>query len=157
MSPLERPALTFDRSVHADVRLLVSMRADLRAWLLSVGVRPTDCDAVVLACSEALANAIEHAYRGDPAGVVRITGLLRGELLEVAVSDTGSWVPPQPGRVRPGVVDSFDMDSPSGQIRGRGLALIQQLMDRSEVSTEGGTTISMRRRCVIMPGVHPVM
>jgi serine/threonine-protein kinase RsbW len=141
MTPVDRPSLTFDRVIRADVRLLVTMRADLRTWLLGHGVAEDDCDMVVLAVSEAMANSVEHAYRGDPTGLVFVSGLLRDDMLEVAVSDRGDWVPPR-----------LDPDNTlNGLNRGRGLALIGQLMDKADVTTEGGTTVTMRRRVVVVP------
>jgi hypothetical protein len=41
---------------------------------------------------------------------------------------------------------------PFGEVRGRGLRLIGQLMDGAEVFTDDGTTVAMRRRVVIHPG-----
>lgn len=165
MSPVDRPMSTFDRSMPADVRLLVTTRAELRSWLVAVGVAADDRDAIVLACSEALANAIEHAYRGDPAGVVRIRGRLRGETLEISVSDHGVWVPPQARRGRDHHSDhghdhghDYDHDHdrdtvvPFGEVRGRGLRMIEQLMDGTDVSTDDGTTVSMHRRVRIARG-----
>jgi serine/threonine-protein kinase RsbW len=142
MSLIDRPPTRFDRLMPADVRLLMAMRADLREWLIASGVGADDRDAIVLACSEALANAIEHAYLGDPSGVVHISGWLRGEVLELAVSDRGSWIPPQPNR---------GANAPFGEVRGRGLRMIEQLMDGAEVSTTDGTTVLMRRRVVLGP------
>ncbi len=142
MSLIDHPPAPFDRLMPADVRLLMTMRADLREWLVASGVGADDRDAIVLACSEALANAIEHAYLGDPSGIVHISGWLRGEVLELAVSDSGAWIPPQPNR---------DANAPFGEVRGRGLRMIEQLMDSAKVSTTNGTTVSMHRRVAITP------
>lgn len=128
--PADRSA--FDRRLRADVRLLASIRAEMSAWLDDRQVRLEDRDAIVLAASEALANAIEHGYRDQTDGVVAVQARLSEGRIEVTVRDTGSWIPM---RRHPD--------------RGRGLAIIEKLMDWSEITTGRGTTVSMQRRVVI--------
>ena len=50
---------------------------------------------VVLAVSEAAANAVEHAYACDGAGVVTVMACLAGDRLEIAVRDEGEWRAPR--------------------------------------------------------------
>ena len=132
----------FERAVPADVSLLSATRAELRRWLTGLSVTDDDTDAIVLACSEAISNAIEHAYQGDPAGIVRVTARLTRGRIAIAVSDTGSWTAPP--KVSHGELDWNSLE------RGRGLVLIRRLMDKCEVSTKRGTTVSMRRRVTIV-------
>lgn len=122
----------FDRLVRADVRLIAALRAELYVWLGIQRVRSDDRDAVVLAVSEAIANAIEHGYRDEPDGLVHVAAGLSDGRIEVTVRDAGSWVAM---RRHPD--------------RGRGLTMIEKLMDWSEVSTGRGTTVSMWRQVVI--------
>jgi serine/threonine-protein kinase RsbW len=81
-----------------------------------------------LACSEAVANAIEHGYRDDPFGMVDIAATVTPEAVEVRVADRGAWLPAR---------DDVG--------RGRGLHLIRQVMDLVTFDRGGGTTVTMRR------------
>jgi serine/threonine-protein kinase RsbW len=83
---------------------------------------------VLLACSEAVANAIEHGYRDDPFGMVDITATVTPDAVEVRVADHGAWRPPR-----------------DDLARGRGLQLIRQVMDLVTFDRGGGTTVTMRR------------
>ncbi len=120
--------------------------AAVRAWLTAHRVAPDDCDAIVLSCSEAVANAIEHAYRGNADGIVAITGHIDGSSVELSVHDSGEWIParsagPRSADTRPAETRTAG----SSEVRGRGLVLITQLMDAAAIDTRDGTTILMRR------------
>jgi serine/threonine-protein kinase RsbW len=129
------PPAEFERLMPSDGQLIAGVRAEFRAWLTACGIGADDLDALVLACSEAIANSIEHAYRGDASGIVRITGQCDGRHVDVFVHDDGPWIPPR-----------YRNPDESGLLRGRGLPLIGQLMDATELDTRDGTTITMRRR-----------
>jgi serine/threonine-protein kinase RsbW len=122
-----------ERAIPADAAQIAPLRKDLRGWLTAHEVDEDSRHAVLLACSEAVANAIEHGYRDDPAGVVEVAATLLPDGVEVRVHDRGSW--------RPERADAA---------RGRGLGLIRQLMDQVTVERDAGTTITMRRA---QPGV----
>ncbi|MGC9671187.1 SpoIIE family protein phosphatase [Planosporangium sp. 12N6] len=121
----------FDREVEADVARLKGLRDDFRAWLDTVPVGDDEREALLLVCSEAVANAIEHGYRGDRHGVVSVRAELTGGVLELTVRDRGSWRVPDPRTDR-----------------GRGLSLMRSLMDRVLVEHGAGTVVTMRRRIV---------
>jgi serine/threonine-protein kinase RsbW len=122
-------APTFRRELAADARLLSALRAALDGWLGQNGVPEPDRYGAVLACSEAVANAIEHGYRYDPAAVVSVTASISHGTLEIRVHDAGSWR-------RPG--GSTD--------RGRGMTLMARTMDDLVVDRGEGTTVTLRRR-----------
>jgi serine/threonine-protein kinase RsbW len=117
-----------ERSLGADPVQIARLRKDLRAWLISHAVDEEDANAVLLACSEAVANAIEHGYRDDPFGMVDIAATVTPEAVEVRVADRGVWLPAR---------DDVG--------RGRGLHLIRQVMDLVTFDRGGGTTVTMRR------------
>ncbi|HEX5741460.1 MAG TPA: SpoIIE family protein phosphatase, partial [Pilimelia sp.] len=119
----------FDRAVHADPTALAPLREDLRAWLDAHGVGGEDRDAVVLACSEAVGNAVEHGYRGDGAGLVTVRAVRDDAGLRLGVGDRGSWREPRPGG-----------------LRGRGLLLMRRVMDEVRIDRDGGTQVTMYRR-----------
>jgi serine/threonine-protein kinase RsbW len=116
------------RSLDADRMQIPLLRADLRAWLESHGVDQECREAVVLACSEAVSNAVEHGYRDDPFGVIDVTASVSADAVEVRVTDHGTW--------RGAVTDVA---------RGRGLQLIRESMDQVNFERKDGTTVTMRR------------
>jgi serine/threonine-protein kinase RsbW len=117
-----------ERSIGADPMQIALLRKDLRGWLTSHSVDEESAQAVLLACSEAVANAIEHAYAATKAAVELQADVSEGEVT-VTVSDSGQWRPQR--------------ESP----RGRGLGLMRALMDAVEVSSgQEGTTVELRRR-----------
>ncbi|TDC42875.1 PAS domain S-box protein [Micromonospora sp. KC213] len=128
-------ALAFDDAprFHTDVPARMSrispLRTELNDWLAACQVPETERYGIVLACSEAVANAIEHGYQGDPSGVVSVTAALDGGLLDLRVSDTGRWRAPQ-----------------ATVHRGRGLALMGRLMDDLVIDRGTGTNVLMRRQ-----------
>jgi len=104
------------------------MRRHVTRWLMGHDV-PADVAAdIVLATSEACANAIEHAY-GPGEGTVGLDAVIEGGLATLVVTDTGRW---REARSRE---------------RGRGLSLIEACMDSCELTTgPAGTELRMRQR-----------
>jgi serine phosphatase RsbU (regulator of sigma subunit)/anti-sigma regulatory factor (Ser/Thr protein kinase) len=119
----------FRLRLDADPDVIPAMRRVLGRWLREAGASEAEVDEVTLACSEASANAIEHAYAPGETGFE-----LRGKRsdvdeVQVAVHDWGSW------------------RDPRGVNRGRGLALMEALMDRVEIDGGAdGTTVRLARR-----------
>ena len=114
--------------IAADPSKLASIRRNVTRWLMGHDV-PRDAAAdIVLASSEACANAIEHAY-GPAEGSVDLDAAIDDGVITVVVTDAGRW---RESRSRG---------------RGRGLPLIEACMDRFEV-TKGptGTALRMERR-----------
>jgi GAF domain-containing protein/anti-sigma regulatory factor (Ser/Thr protein kinase) len=122
-----RPAEVFRRTFPADAHELATMRVELRTWLERTGLPSETQEDVVLACTEAATNAIEHAYIGR-GGDVLIEAESEEGRLRVAVTDHGRWRHPRPD------------DS-----RGRGLDLVRAVIGDIDVERgEGGTTVRMR-------------
>ncbi|MDX6680178.1 MAG: hypothetical protein QOG94_217 [Solirubrobacteraceae bacterium] len=113
----------------SDPSALGSLRGLLRRWLEQTHASQSDVYAIVMACSEACTNAIEHA--GAPADeTIAFAAVLLDGAVDVTVRDRGRWRDHRP---------------PSDQ--GRGLELIEALMDDVSVQTGGdGTTVRLRRR-----------
>jgi anti-sigma regulatory factor (Ser/Thr protein kinase) len=122
-----RPVEVFRRTFPANAHELATMRADLRTWLERSGLPTETREDVVLACTEAATNAIEHAYIGRR-GDVLIEAESEDGALQVSVTDHGRWRHPRPD------------DS-----RGRGLELVRAVIGDVDVQRgEGGTTVRMR-------------
>jgi anti-sigma regulatory factor (Ser/Thr protein kinase) len=122
-----RPVEVFRRAFPADADELATMRADLRTWLERSGLPTETREDVVLACTEAATNAIEHAYIGRR-GDVLIEAESEDGALRVSVTDHGRWRHPRPDGSR-----------------GRGLELVRAVIGDVDVQRgEGGTTVRMR-------------
>ncbi|MGH3505917.1 MAG: SpoIIE family protein phosphatase [Nocardioidaceae bacterium] len=115
-------------SLQAEPRMLAHVRRTLRQWLRESAVAPTDENEIVIACGEACANVVQHAYDAE-AGDVDVVVRLVGDSVELIVRDHGRW---RPVAERGG---------------GWGLSLMRSLMDSVIVDQgSGGTTVTMRRR-----------
>jgi len=122
------PAQGFTLDLPAEPEALSSVRQSLDRWLTEAGTSRRDVHAIKVACGEACANAIEHAYRpGDAA--FRIEASRVDSDVLIVVRDFGGW------------------REPRGTDRGRGLPLMEALMDSVQVAPSSeGTTVLLRRR-----------
>jgi anti-sigma regulatory factor (Ser/Thr protein kinase) len=128
LSPL--PALGFTLDLPAEPEALLSVRQSLDRWLTEAGTSRRDVHAIKVACGEACANAIEHAYRPGDAAFRIEASRLDTEVL-ITVRDFGEW------------------RQPRGTDRGRGLPLMEALMDSVNVDPSSeGTTVRLRRQLV---------
>jgi anti-sigma regulatory factor (Ser/Thr protein kinase) len=83
---------------------------------------------IIVACQEACANAIEHAYSPGRAHF-EVDASLRDARLRLTVRDRGRW------------------REPRGAHRGRGIMLMRSLMERVDVDHgEDGTVVVLERR-----------
>jgi PAS domain S-box-containing protein len=115
-------------SLAAEPESLGVLRRRLGRFLHAVGTSDHEAYEVMLTVCEAAGNAIEHAYGPADASFDVEVSFQSGTLVAV-VRDRGSW------RER------------RGMHRGRGLKIIEGLMDDVEVKAEpDGTVIRMRRR-----------
>ena len=121
------PAQGFTLDLPAEPEALSSVRQSLDRWLTEAGTSRRDVHAIKVACGEACANAIEHAYRpGDAA--FRIEASRVDSDVLIVVRDFGGW------------------REPRGTDRGRGLPLMEALMDSVHVDpSSDGTTVRLRR------------
>jgi anti-sigma regulatory factor (Ser/Thr protein kinase) len=123
--------LTEDRievTLRAEPESLAPMRRTLGPWLRAAGASESEVYESLVAAGEACANAIAHAYPpGEASYVVEAHRTEDG--IEMSVRDFGSWRDPRSGS------------------RGRGLSLIDQLVDDLEIDRgSAGTRVRMRRR-----------
>jgi anti-sigma regulatory factor (Ser/Thr protein kinase) len=127
LTPLPRERLSLQ--LPAEPPVLAKLRRALRKWLVELGGEEAEIYDVLVAVTEAAANAVEHAYGPiDATFDVEAEAVGEGEV-SVVVRDQGRWRPPR------------------GQNRGRGTLLMQELMDHFEVTTgDAGTEVRMTRR-----------
>ncbi|HEY3021738.1 MAG TPA: SpoIIE family protein phosphatase [Solirubrobacteraceae bacterium] len=112
----------------ADPAALAALRQSLVHWLRQAHASDQEIFEIVFACNEAAANAIEHAY-GLEQGSFEFEAHMEGDEMVACVRDFGRWRPAR------------------GQHRGRGLELMDRMMDSTEVHRhERGTEVRLRRR-----------
>jgi anti-sigma regulatory factor (Ser/Thr protein kinase)/putative methionine-R-sulfoxide reductase with GAF domain len=111
----------------ADPQVLSHMRRTVGRWLQVHGAQPTEVAALTLACGEACANAIEHAYAPGVA-YFELEAAHEDGVVTLTVRDTGRW------------------RAARGSNRGRGLKMIAAGVDELDVhTTNAGTEVVMRR------------
>jgi PAS domain S-box-containing protein len=122
-----------DRAEHLELAVLGdepslrAFRGTLRRWLAAAGAAPEEVQDVTMAANEAIQNAIEHAHALTRRAVEVLLDRTNGSI-EVVVRDHGAWRPPRESS------------------RGRGLPLMNALMDSVEVEPgPNGTTVTLRR------------
>jgi anti-sigma regulatory factor (Ser/Thr protein kinase)/GAF domain-containing protein len=132
--------LSFDVELPADPSALRGMRLRLWAWLAKRGIESEQAHDVVLAVSEACNNAIEHAYRDNGAGPVRVRiEPPEGGILRIAVEDQGTW-----------------RDAPPSDDRGRGIGLMKGLMHSTDIQSGlHGTRVILEWRIPAEMSVEP--
>jgi anti-sigma regulatory factor (Ser/Thr protein kinase) len=113
---------------------LSEARGALREWLTEVGATPAEISDVQMASNEACMNVVEHAY-GRERGEFALEGHLDGHTVVIIVRDFGSWT-----EVR-------------SRERGRGLKLMEALMDSVQLSfSADGTVVVLRKTLAAQPG-----
>jgi anti-sigma regulatory factor (Ser/Thr protein kinase) len=93
--------------------------------------------SLITAVGEAVANAIEHAYRGEPPGIVAVRTDADNDTVTVEVEDHGRWRPFQ-----------------RRDERGRGIVLMHELMDHVRITSAQNKTVIrlvMNRRSEELP------
>lgn len=130
-------AVEFARAVHpARADESQRMRHEARDWLAGLDIDQDARERVLIAVSEAVENAVEHAYPGDADGTVELTLWCEADSVNVRVTDNGRWAdaaaPATPG---------------SHATRGRGFVLMQRSVDSVAVRhTSRGTTVALRQQ-----------
>ncbi len=125
----------FIHSISAAPSKLAGLRRELRSWLEHRDIESEAIQCIILAVSEAAANAVEHAYDSDGVGVVTVTASLDFHArLHATVRDQGTWREP--------LVDSQ---------RGRGITIINSLMDEVTISTDSDATVVLMTRSTAQP------
>jgi PAS domain S-box-containing protein len=115
-------------TLPAEPGSLAQLRRRLARFLHATGANELEQYEITLTICEAAGNAIEHAYGPGDATYEVDVSFENGELTAV-VRDNGSW------------------RDKRGEHRGRGLSIIEDLMDDVAVErADGGTLVRMRRR-----------
>jgi len=128
----------FSTAVPVEPAALAGLREDVRAWLTGKGVPGSIREDIVLACDEACANAIEHAYRSTSVAPIELDARMDRDEVIIEIRDTGRWRE-----------DAVEGD------RGRGIAIMRAVMDDVDIRTGAkGTLVTLRHR-IPEPGRMP--
>lgn len=123
---MEPTPMTYRKRIPADPRELAALRRGLARWLRASSLPAADVRDVVLACSEACGNAIEHAF-GPWGGTIEIDAVVLDDAVELSITDDGRWRQPRSER------------------EGWGLALIEAVMTQVDIAaSDEGTRVWMR-------------
>ncbi len=124
------PGASYTESYPAVADSVPRARAELTVFAQDAGARGDRLDSIRLAASEAVTNAVRHAYQGAETGSIQISAsYLEGELW-LLIADSGSGL-----RARSKCAGL-----------GLGLALIAQTADDFQIHSRGsgGTELQMR-------------
>jgi anti-sigma regulatory factor (Ser/Thr protein kinase) len=116
------PTRTFAFTFTALPMAVPIVRRSMQRFAERIGLNEDQRFALLAACGEAIANAVEHAYVGAP-GLVRVSAHASQDRLVVSIEDEGKWRPAQ-----------------RRDERGRGLPLMRALMDAVEIRTHQART-----------------
>lgn len=112
----------------ASPELAARLRRQLIEWARNEGVPADTAYDIGLACYEAMANTVAHAYPRGTVGPLELHARLEGGMVVVTVADRGRWLGEKNATVR----------------SGRGLDLIRKLSDAEVRHGAYGTTVRMR-------------
>ena len=120
---------TFSQIYRAEPEAVLCARASLTEFARTAGAGPERLDAIRLAVSEAVTNAVLHAYEKGQPGMIGLSATYVSGELWLFVSDDGAGL-----RARR-----------SGRGLGLGLAVIAQLSDDFQIISRagGGTELRM--------------
>lgn len=129
-----------DESYPAVAGSVPLVRTTLTAFAASAGATPEQLEAIEMATSEAVTNAVVHAYGDDP-GDIHVTAAVAGGELWILIADDGRGMQARAGSRGLGV----------------GLALIAHAADGFAVASRstGGTELQMRFSIGNDPPVAP--
>ena len=116
-------------------------RITIAALASQLDLTLNDLEEIKVATSEAVSNAIIHGYQNDPDRIVKLTGMLYDDLLEIEVSDDGIGIKDVKEALQPAF--STDPDR-----MGLGFVFMQSFMDEVLVESEidHGTIVTLRKR-----------
>src|SRR5438067_673490 len=130
---MRRGALNLSETYPARAEAIREARHALSDFAAAAGADERQVEAVRLASSEALTNAVLHAYRDQPGSIQVTAAAISGELW-VLIADDGCGLEPRADH--PGL--------------GLGLGLIARLSDHLAIvpRASGGTEVRMRFKLV---------
>jgi anti-sigma regulatory factor (Ser/Thr protein kinase) len=133
------PGETFSASYPAAPDAVATARNALTEFADEAGARGEKLQAVRLAASEAITNAVLHAYKRFEKGEVHVSASYVEDEIWLLISDAGHGMRPR-------------HDSPG---LGLGLVLIAQLADEFQILSRGSGGTELRMRFKLSSGGAP--
>lgn len=118
-------------------------RAVVSSFLIQTDPTVEELSDIRTAVSEAVTNAVVHAYRGT-SGMIELTvKLLRDREIYIRVKDRGCGIPDISQAMEP-----LFTTAPEEERSGLGFSVMQSFMDKLSVRSAAGkgTTVTMRKR-----------
>ncbi|MBC1332050.1 anti-sigma B factor RsbW [Listeria booriae] len=97
-----------------------------------------------IAISEAITNAVKHAFNEEDTGEIRIAFAVYEDKLEVTVTDEGKSFDAEKRKMEIGPYEENE-DADMLRVGGLGLFLIEALMDGVELHYDGGVSVVMTK------------
>lgn len=122
------------------------VRAAISAFAVQIDMTVEEMADIKTAVSEAVTNAIVHAY-SDIKGVINIMCRINDSEIEIRVEDFGKGISDIARAMQP-----LYTENPDGERSGMGFTVMQTFMDSLEVeSVVGeGTVVTMRKRIGVL-------
>ena len=140
-APLGELRIALEVSIPSDVRYIERVVEIVRSQCMAVLFAPRHCALnVPVALSEALSNAILYGNGEDPGKQVRVRAQVDDEQLILEVADEGGGFDLEEETNDPTQLENIERED------GRGLFLMQQLMDRVERFDDHGNVIRLTLR-----------
>lgn len=129
----------YSQELPSDLGILPRLHPVLQGWCHAAGLNVAAGHRVAVAVTEAVTNAVIHVQPKRPNNTVYVALWIDGDTLRAEIGDRGTWgwrAPQPPG------ADQWE------QTGGRGLELIRQLTQQSEIGPRpgGGTMVRMTFR-----------
>jgi serine/threonine-protein kinase RsbW len=133
---------SYTKSYPAEAGSVARARAALTSFAVRAGASGDRLERIRLAASEAITNAVKHAYTGQRGGAVTVSASFADGELRLVIADSGSGLRPRG----------------EDQSLGLGLMLIARLADDFQIHSGagGGTEVQMRFRLRPAPGTPTV-
>ncbi|MBQ1339064.1 MAG: anti-sigma F factor [Ruminococcus sp.] len=121
-------------------------RAVVSSFLIQADPTVEELSDIRTAVSEAVTNAVVHAYRGTTGNIELTVKLLRGREIYIKIRDKGCGIPDIEQAMTP-----LFTTAPEEERSGLGFSVMQSFMDKLSVkSSKGkGTTVIMRKRLAV--------
>ncbi|MEG0381014.1 MAG: anti-sigma B factor RsbW [Kurthia sp.] len=134
----------FEMRVPSKTQYVGVTRLAISGLANRLGFSYDDIEDLKIASSEAITNAIQHAYTDGDQGEVVIGCAIYSDKLEIMVADYGKSFDFEEVKEK---VGPYDDDTNAEFIRegGLGLFLIESLMDEVKVLNDNGVTVFMTK------------
>ncbi len=127
-------------SIDSDLGNVSLVAAAVSSVCIYLGLNRVAANQVELCTVEAVTNAIQHAYHGQPGHLVSVVVTMEIDQLGLEIVDTGTPMPAEYAkRLLHGtdVLQIRDTERASLAESGRGLQIMHDLMDAVAYTTEG--------------------